>query len=327
MEVIRKEEEEAQSYSAAVLFFSTLGNILRFATQQGPVGGVFVLLGLLVNNLQRLTRSNTGADEFVTAMIEADKINIPVRLGDAPQNDTLESIKGIISLELFDPIKVAKGSLFLAFSAFGVLADASNKALSNKIPEPLLKASKWVSIPGAYLDDLNMLKSLIPLLLASIVTTFVGTLPLFIEDGVIDIENVNAALNTDPSAALSTLEVTTSAIMTYFGSVFHDTIGSGNFYMSVENYFSGVDFDASGSLFIDAMSLLFLIRMAEVIGTNRDCIIANKVQSAATEFPDQDIVVVIGMLHCNGVARWLLSGIDPLNPGFLNQENMLEQDV
>ena len=26
----------------------------------------------------------------------------------------------------------------------------------------------------------------------------------------------------------------------------------------------------------------------------------------------EDIVVVIGMLHCNGVARWLLSGVDPL---------------
>ena len=26
----------------------------------------------------------------------------------------------------------------------------------------------------------------------------------------------------------------------------------------------------------------------------------------------QDIVVVIGMLHCNGVARWLLSGVDPM---------------
>jgi hypothetical protein len=25
-----------------------------------------------------------------------------------------------------------------------------------------------------------------------------------------------------------------------------------------------------------------------------------------------DVVVVIGMLHCNGVARWLLSGADPL---------------
>jgi hypothetical protein len=165
-----------------------------------------------------------------------------------------------------------------------VLADTSNKDISNAIPEPLLKASRWVSIPGAYLDDFNMLKSLLPLLLASIVTTFVGTLPLFIEDGVVDISNVNAAI-TDPSTAISTLEVTTSAIMTYFGAIFHDTIGSGAFYMSVEKFFSGIDLDASGSLFIDAMSLLFLIRMAEVIGTNRDCIIAQKVQSAATEFP------------------------------------------
>lgn len=166
-----------------------------------------------------------------------------------------------------------------------MLADTSNKDISNAIPEPLLKASRWVSIPGAYLDDFNMLKSLLPLLLASIVTTFVGTLPLFIEDGVVDINNLNAALNTGPSTAISTLEVTTSAIMTYFGAIFHDTIGSGAFYMSVEKFFSGIDLDASGSLFIDAMSLLFLIRMAEVIGTNRDCIIAQKVQSAATEFP------------------------------------------
>lgn len=60
MEVIRKEEEEAQSYSAAIGFAAQLSNILKFATQQGVVGGTFVLLGLLVNNLQRLTRSNTG---------------------------------------------------------------------------------------------------------------------------------------------------------------------------------------------------------------------------------------------------------------------------
>jgi hypothetical protein len=180
-----------------------------------------------------------------------------------------------------------------------VLADTSNKALSNTIPEPLLKASRWVSIPGAYLDDFSMLKSLLPLLLASIVTTFVGTLPLFVGDGVMDIENVNVALNADPSAAISTLEVTTSAIMTYFGAIFHDTIGSGNFYMSVERYFSGIDFDASGSLFIDAMSLLFLIRMAEVIGTNRDCIIAKKVQSAATEFPVRQTLKIVYELNFN----------------------------
>lgn len=46
-------------------------------------------------------------------MIEAEKYNIPVRLGDAPQNDTLRSIKGIVSPEIFNPKRVAEGALFL----------------------------------------------------------------------------------------------------------------------------------------------------------------------------------------------------------------------
>lgn len=46
-------------------------------------------------------------------MIEAEKRDIPVRLGDAPQNDTLKSIKGIISPKIFDVKEVAEGSLFL----------------------------------------------------------------------------------------------------------------------------------------------------------------------------------------------------------------------
>lgn len=54
-----------------------------------------------------------GNDEFVTAMIEAEKRDIPVRLGDAPQNDTLKSIKGIISPKIFDVKEIAEGSLFL----------------------------------------------------------------------------------------------------------------------------------------------------------------------------------------------------------------------
>ena len=46
-------------------------------------------------------------------MIEAEKLNIPVRLGDAPQNDTLNNIKGIISKDVFDPRRIFEGSLFL----------------------------------------------------------------------------------------------------------------------------------------------------------------------------------------------------------------------
>lgn len=54
-----------------------------------------------------------GGDEFVTAMLEAEKLDIPVRLGDAPQNDTLNSIKGIISVDVFNPSQVVEGAGFL----------------------------------------------------------------------------------------------------------------------------------------------------------------------------------------------------------------------
>ena len=62
----------------------------------------------------------------------------------------------------------------------------------------------------------------------------------------------------------------------------------------------------------DIFSLLLLVRMGKLIGTDRDKIIAAKVREAARESPNKDMVVVIGMLHCNGVGRWLLSGQEPV---------------
>ena len=57
-----------------------------------------------------------GEDEFVTAMIEAEKLDIPVILGDAPQNDTLRNIKSIVSPDILNPKKILEGSLFLVSS-------------------------------------------------------------------------------------------------------------------------------------------------------------------------------------------------------------------
>ena len=34
--------------------------------------------------------------------------------------------------------------------------------------------------------------------------------------------------------------------------------------------------------------------------------------NTAAEFKGKDLVVVIGMLHANGVARYLLAGADPM---------------
>lgn len=46
-------------------------------------------------------------------MLEAEKLDIPVRLGDAPQNDTLNSIKDIISVDVFNPVQIVQGAGFL----------------------------------------------------------------------------------------------------------------------------------------------------------------------------------------------------------------------
>ena len=43
-------------------------------------------------------------------MIEAERLNIPIRLGDAPQNDTLNSIKKVMSRAVFEPEQVLQGA-------------------------------------------------------------------------------------------------------------------------------------------------------------------------------------------------------------------------
>jgi hypothetical protein len=116
-----KQKAEATSYANYGLFavFSQLSSAFKFAKSQGVFGGVFVLLGLLVSSLQRASRGpSTSGDEFVTAMIEAEKINIPVLLGDAPQNDTLNSIKGVISKDIFVPNKIIQGAKLLVSSHY-----------------------------------------------------------------------------------------------------------------------------------------------------------------------------------------------------------------
>ena len=99
-------------------------------------------------------------------MREAEQLNIPVILGDAPQNDTLNSIKQVLSPELIDPSSVMEGALFLAFSAFGVGARGSYKDLASTIDDRALRESEWVSIPKIYASS-TMLSSLGPLLALS----------------------------------------------------------------------------------------------------------------------------------------------------------------
>jgi hypothetical protein len=68
-------------------------------------------------------------------------------------------------------------------------------------------------------------------------------------------------------------------------------------------------YDGILSSLLDVFYFFLLIRMTKLIGTNRDIIISENIQTICREFPPgSKVVVVLGMLHLNGVSKWLLSG-------------------
>lgn len=57
---------------------------------------------------------------------------------------------------------------------------------------------------------------------------------------------------------------------------------------------------------VNAASFLFIVRLAKIIGAERDELMARNIQAACRDHAGRDLVVVIGMLHCNGIARRLV---------------------
>lgn len=132
-------------------------SFIHFVKSQGALLGLFVGLGIVVKELQSMFHSNTrisssadpsfksnsnnidlipfpGDDEFVTAMRIANVFDYPVRMSDAPQSETLENIKRVASLDIFNPQIVADGAQSLAFSALGLsLEGESLSTYSSKV--------------------------------------------------------------------------------------------------------------------------------------------------------------------------------------------------
>ena len=107
-----QERKAESSVPTALGPVAKLYGLFQFARGQGIVGGLFVAMGFLVNNLQKLAASSSE-DEFTTAMREAYKLSIPIRMGDADQNATLNSLKGLLSQATFNPSKVSQGARLL----------------------------------------------------------------------------------------------------------------------------------------------------------------------------------------------------------------------
>jgi pheromone shutdown protein TraB len=257
-----------------------LFSALRFASGQGVIGGAFVMLGLFIGGFQRATRVSSG-DEFVTAMREAETLNVPVLLADAPQSDTLNSIRRVASIDAVNPLRVAEGCQSLAFSAFGLWASAS---VPRSVPRTAVRASEWVSIPRVFLESETLGWSLLPLLVLA--------LSPYAVDLVSSVGTSDVSTAVDPH---------TSALW--------DLLASSPLGVTVEAFRQQLL--SSAELLIDVGSMLFLVRMSRIIGAERDDFMARNLQAVCRRYPDRDVVVVIGMLHCNGIARWLMSGQDP----------------
>jgi hypothetical protein len=141
-----------------------------------------------------------------------------------------------------------------------------------KIDKSVLSSSSWVSIPKAYIENASLSKSIIPLFVFSMLPTIL----------------TNWAAGADPGPLDTSL------------------IDNGNFESTL--VFLSTRFFEQFETVLDIASIFVLVRLAKVIGAERDEIIAQKIDEACRKYPDNsNFVVVIGMLHCNGVARKLLT--------------------
>ena len=168
------------------------------------------------------------------------------------------------------------------FSALGLFPDVSYKPLSERIPSALLKASQWLSVPGAYFDDRSMLQTLIPIFATSIVTTSIGS--LYVSETAASLEIINdLATKTDSiGSALLPIQITTSALMTYLSTIMHTQAG---WLSDIGSYLNTLDQGNILNNIANLVSVLLIIRMSRLIGTDRDSIIAEKIQATASEFP------------------------------------------
>ena len=282
-----RDNSNALPLFSAMTPFDQLMGALRFARAQGFVGGAFVLLSLLIRRIQRATRSS-GDDEFVTAMREAEALRIPILLADASQNETLLSISRVISTEALNPVLFLHDLRSFGFSVLGIGAMSSNQAVAKVVPAPVARRSKWVNI---YCDGLGIF--LLPPILVALFPYIADLLPFHTSS--LDASSGEAladAAQLMQSSPSWPLTVESAGTIKAGSQIIHALINS-------------------AIVFIDVAAWVLFMRMVKVTAEERDDLMARNIQRMCRKFPGKDVVVVIGMSHCNGIARWLMSGIEP----------------
>ena len=184
---------------------------------------------------------------------------------------------------------ISYDNLFQMFSALGLFPDVSYKPLSERIPSALLKASQWLSVPGAYFDDRSMLQTLIPIFASSVITTSIAS--VYVTGTVASLEKINDFTTSADTigSALLPIQITTSALLTYLSAIMHS---QAEWLTDVGAFLSTLDHGNILNDLANLVSVLLIIRMSRLIGTDRDSIIAEKIQATASEFPVSSYVCV-----------------------------------
>jgi hypothetical protein len=189
-----------------------------------------------------------------------------------------------------------------------------------------------------YAENWNMIKSLLPLLIIGLVSTGLTLAAAVLDEngiGLLPLLSTTTAAATSPilSPALDLTTQLPPEVANTGQLILEKVGGTLSFLFGVDSGELSPELNVAVETVIEIISLLLLIRLAKLIGSDRDRIIARRVMEICNEFPvclsistssssrsfylhmlqGSEVVVVIGMLHCNGVARHLLSGVDPLS--------------
>eukprot|EP01031_Cornospumella_fuschlensis_P037042 gene37042-44956_t len=177
-------ETEANMTNVQSILSST-NSYVSFMKNQGPIVGSFVGMGLLMSGFQRIFKREV-VDEFTAAMRAADSLNIPISLGDAPQSETLKSIRSVITWDIIRPKQAWESAKSFFFSAFGVPADDQEPTFYESSVHRRLGESEfakdlhqieWISIPKVYFRKASMAGSLLPLFLVIAVPSLLELWP------------------------------------------------------------------------------------------------------------------------------------------------------
>ena len=145
--------------------------------------------------------------------------------------------------------------------------------------------SEWINIPLVYAENWNMVKSLIPLVIIAGVSA-----ALSIAADQLDAIGIGLLTQPNPiSPDVSSFHLDPTTIG--FSPQLVDVARTTN--TIVDEFFAFLNFDITEEqafavdVLIESFSLLVLIRLAKIIGSDRDKIIASKIMKICEEFPVQ----------------------------------------